>query len=701
MSNYEFNPFTGELDKVGSGGGGGGDVTSVFGRTGAVSALEADYAGFYLKLDQTTPQTISNGAPDFAAGLSVGGVYSLPTVDGGNGQFIKTNGAGVLSWNSLAASDIASGTFADARISESSVTQHQAALSITESQISDFGSYLPLSGGTLTGQLDITPSGTDLPLVMTKLAQASTREQIAKFSVSDAGNSQLFIGNGTSVNGSFAPIFGGINDNVGTIWSQAFNGYVTSTYDASDSSNYGIISFSAMRTTNAADPANGTLSNIQNRKLFGFYNYNQSTPVLVIDADSQVNMYGTLNLDDNTELAFNGTTILSDASGVATLSNIDALDATTEATIEAAIDTLSNLTSAPSLSITESQISDLDHTDPDAIHDNVAGEINAITEKGTPVNGDWILIEDSADSNNKKKIQVGNLPSGGGGEANTASNAGTGTSLYYQKSGVDLEFNGIKSENNRLTVSLDGVTHDIELTVNEGNIDHDALANYVANEHIDWTVNSGSTIDNNNLDADLQTLASPTNWRLFYSNGSGTITELALGTSGQVLQSNGASSAPSFEDASGGSSDNIFFAYDNTGAAAITGTAATLNIDTTVRSDSAYTLSADEVTINEAGDYEIFVEIQLEQTDTAGAARTSVTIRLQEDPLGVGSWANISGASGKIYGRETEESSGTLMWVQTFSATDKLRVQLQRQGAAMNIQTSDNHPCKLRIRKIL
>ena len=37
--------------------------------------------------------------------------------------------------------------------------------------------------------------------------------------------------------------------------------------------------------------------------------------------------------------------VVSDSSGTATLQNIDALDATTEATIEAAIDTLSNLTS--------------------------------------------------------------------------------------------------------------------------------------------------------------------------------------------------------------------------------------------------------------------------------------------------------------------------------------------------------------------
>ena len=41
--------------------------------------------------------------------------------------------------------------------------------------------------------------------------------------------------------------------------------------------------------------------------------------------------------------------------------------------------------------------------DPDAIHDNVAGEINAITDKATPVGADLIIIEDSEDSFNKKK----------------------------------------------------------------------------------------------------------------------------------------------------------------------------------------------------------------------------------------------------------------------------------------------------------
>lgn len=42
---------------------------------------------------------------------------------------------------SLDAGDTTTGTFADARISESSVTQHEAALTITESQVSDLDKY--------------------------------------------------------------------------------------------------------------------------------------------------------------------------------------------------------------------------------------------------------------------------------------------------------------------------------------------------------------------------------------------------------------------------------------------------------------------------------------------------------------------------------------------------------------------------------
>jgi len=50
-------------------------------------------------------------------------------------------------------------------------------------------------------------------------------------------------------------------------------------------------------------------------------------------------------------------------------------------------------------------------TDAAAIHDDTASEISAITEKTIPVAGDFLIIEDSAAGNVKKRIQVGNLPS--------------------------------------------------------------------------------------------------------------------------------------------------------------------------------------------------------------------------------------------------------------------------------------------------
>ena len=49
-------------------------------------------------------------------------------------------------------------------------------------------------------------------------------------------------------------------------------------------------------------------------------------------------------------------------------------------------------------------------SDTTAIHDNVASEISAISEKASPVSADLLIIEDSAASNAKKKVQVGNLP---------------------------------------------------------------------------------------------------------------------------------------------------------------------------------------------------------------------------------------------------------------------------------------------------
>jgi len=56
------------------------------------------------------------------------------------------------------------------------------------------------------------------------------------------------------------------------------------------------------------------------------------------------------------------------------------------------------------------EIAQLFTRDGAAIHDDTAGEIVAITEKTAPIANDEAVIEDSADSNNKKSLKLGNLP---------------------------------------------------------------------------------------------------------------------------------------------------------------------------------------------------------------------------------------------------------------------------------------------------
>jgi hypothetical protein len=63
---------------------------------------------------------------------------------------------------------------------------------------------------------------------------------------------------------------------------------------------------------------------------------------------------------------------------------------------------------------TPSQVG-LSNVSNDAQLKRMAGDINSFGQKTTPVGADLVLIEDSADSFNKKKVQIANLPGGSGG----------------------------------------------------------------------------------------------------------------------------------------------------------------------------------------------------------------------------------------------------------------------------------------------
>ncbi len=135
---------------------------------------------------------------------------------------------------------------------------------------------------------------------------------------------------------------------------------------------------------------------------------------------------------------------------------------------------------------------------------------------------------------------------------------------------------------------------------------------------------------------------------------------------------------------------NIFYAYDDTGGQAITGTEITLNLDNEVFSDDDYTLSTDEITINETGVYKITLSVSTDDIDTTGENRATTEIRLQEDPLGVGAFADIPGAVTYCYHRETVGNTCNLNIVQMFSATDIMRVRLLRIDGATNMETEQD-----------
>ena len=83
-------------------------------------------------------------------------------------------------------------------------------------------------------------------------------------------------------------------------------------------------------------------------------------------------------------------------------------------------------------------------TDVNAVHVNVASEISGITAKATPTTNDIILIEDAADSNNKKKITIGDLP---------ASTADT----IYTADGTLSGDRTVDTDGNKLTIDGSGV----------------------------------------------------------------------------------------------------------------------------------------------------------------------------------------------------------------------------------------------------
>lgn len=111
----------------------------------------------------------------------------------------------------LSASQVTAGTFANARIAESNVTQHQAALSIAETQIPD-GLLLARVGGaeTITAQWTFSHSPRITPLTPKSVVFVGTSEELAEDTSRFVWDNTLkYLGLGTASPSSFLHVVGG------------------------------------------------------------------------------------------------------------------------------------------------------------------------------------------------------------------------------------------------------------------------------------------------------------------------------------------------------------------------------------------------------------------------------------------------------------------------------------------------------------
>lgn len=196
-----------------------------------------------------------------------------------------------------------------------------------------------------------------------------------------------------------------------------------------------------------------------------------------------------------------------------------------------------------------------------AIHDATGGEIAAITEKATPASGDWLLIEDSAASNVKKKVQIGNLPTGGGGEANTGSNVGAGVGVYETKVGIDLRFNSLVSTTTALTITEDDPGDEAEFAIaNAVAAGASGLMTGADKTKLDGVAAGADDVNNANVDAAgaLMHIDADAKGDILVATAANTFARLAVGTNGQVLSANSTTSTGlDWVDASAGSGDVV------------------------------------------------------------------------------------------------------------------------------------------------
>ena len=193
---------------------------------------------------------------------------------------------------------------------------------------------------------------------------------------------------------------------------------------------------------------------------------------------------GTINADAGFELTTNnpitiGTTSLTFASFTANL--LHPVVDTTELVKGSADGTKRVRIEADGLTTATTRVAtmpDKDVTlglDAEAIHDNVAAEISAVTEKATPVGADLLLIEDSAAANAKKRVKIENLPVALPPDYINGA-AITWVSITSIKAGTSGETTSLRDKDNTFDISFSGEKTAVITTAGKGGLDTGAEA---------------------------------------------------------------------------------------------------------------------------------------------------------------------------------------------------------------------------------